>query len=614
MSNDDAKPTRDATTRRNESTIVEIGEEDILATPGLDGERYTVGEVIGVGGMGEVRACRDAHLAREVAMKLVRADRDAPHLEKRFLAEARVQGGLEHPGIVPVYDLGRDGKGRAFFTMKRVRGVELDLILAGLARGDAKIVREYTLHRLLTAFAQVCLTVDFAHTRGVVHRDLKPSNVMFGDYGEVYVLDWGIAKVRPPVVGDETAPVSAPTGGGAVVGTLGYIAPELAMGSRGDARADVFSLGAILFEILTHEALVADDAAAYRFLREPDSVERRPRLRAPDRNVPAELDAIAYRATSPDLQVRFATARDLHDAVEAFLSGDRDLLLRRKLAGEHVARAEEMVTRALAGPIASGEIAAALREAGRAVALSPEDPRALRMLVRLLTEPPAQAPPEVHAQLASLSENRMKQSVPVWAIFVVPVLWVTLYPLVLLLGGVRDWREAVLVPIAWCVAGVALYVNLRVWPHRLLGDWIGVLGVMLAMGVSSVLAGPMTIVPAMTVGFTMAFSVRPRQRALATIFGCAALIVPVALSWSGIVEFYRFEGGAITMRLAQDVTPASFFIGATSLHVVALLVGTRFIARYRRALEVAETRNALFSWKLSKLLPPEVSSGAMGAS
>ncbi|HEX8796478.1 MAG TPA: serine/threonine-protein kinase [Polyangiaceae bacterium] len=606
MPTDDARPTRDLTTRRNESTVPD---EDIAAlatsAAALQGERYELAEIIGLGGMGEVRACHDAHLAREVAMKLVRSDRDAPPLEARFFAEARVQGGLEHPGIVPVYDVGRDGQGRAYFTMKRVRGVGLDVVLARLGREEPDAMREYTKHRLLTAFAQVCLTVDFAHSRGVFHRDLKPSNVMLGDHGEVYVLDWGIAKVRPQASGDDAGPASAPVGAPTFVGTLGYVAPELAAGSRGNVLSDVFSLGAILFEIVASQPLLADDAAAQRFLGDPGSVERRPRLRASTIDVPAELDAICYRATSPEPSVRYPSARALHDAVEAFLGGDRDLSLRRKLAGEHLARASEMLKRALAGRIAPEEMADALRDAGRAVVLAPEDPRAVGVLVRLLTEPPEKLPPEVDEQVLQQSADRLQASIPSWAIVVLPLGWMTLYPALFLLG-VRDWFQAVLVPVVWCLAGLVMFLDLKARRDPARGTWISVAAAMAAVASTTVLDGPLMVVPAMTVGVAMGATLRRKQHALPTVLGAAVLVGTALLAWSGVHDAYHFDDGAILPRFAQPVTPASLYLGSTAVHLLTLLVGTRFASRYRKALDEAETRAALFSWRLAKLLPRQV--------
>jgi serine/threonine protein kinase len=157
-------------------------------------ERYQASGVIGKGGMGEVRLYKDLRISRYVAVKVLRDKlRSSPEYRSRFVLEARLQGQLEHPSIVPVHDLGVTPEGELFFSMARVRGVTLRAALETVRAGDhgARFVRR----RLLTAFSSVCLAVDYAHCRGVVHRDLKPENVMLGDFGEVYVLDWGIAKV-----------------------------------------------------------------------------------------------------------------------------------------------------------------------------------------------------------------------------------------------------------------------------------------------------------------------------------------------------------------------------------------------------------------------------------
>ncbi|MCZ7681650.1 MAG: serine/threonine protein kinase [Sandaracinaceae bacterium] len=156
------------------------------------GARYVRGAVIGAGGMGEVRLDRDRRIGREVAVKRLHAALGGREdTQARFLREARVQGQLEHPAIVPVYDLGAGEDGELYFTMKRVRGRTLADILADLAHGDAEAKKRFGRRRLLSAFSQVCLAIDYAHARGVMHRDLKPGNVMLGDWGEVYVLDWG---------------------------------------------------------------------------------------------------------------------------------------------------------------------------------------------------------------------------------------------------------------------------------------------------------------------------------------------------------------------------------------------------------------------------------------
>jgi eukaryotic-like serine/threonine-protein kinase len=144
--------------------------------------------LIGKGGMGEVWTCRDASMGRELAMKTSTATDAAS--QARFVREARVQGQLEHPSIVPVHELGLR-EGRPFFTMKRVRGVTLAEIIRRLKEGDAATRARFPRHRLLAVVQTLAQTLDFAHSRGVVHRDVKPGNVMLGDFGEVYLLDWG---------------------------------------------------------------------------------------------------------------------------------------------------------------------------------------------------------------------------------------------------------------------------------------------------------------------------------------------------------------------------------------------------------------------------------------
>ncbi len=198
--------------------------------------RYEARSVLGQGGMGKVFLALDKRFGREVAMKVLRDELEDDHgIRARFVREACVQAQLEHPAILPAYDLGLDASGSLYFTMKRLRGLTLAEVLAKLQRGEPGTERRYGLHTLLSDFLDVCQAVHFAHSHGVIHRDLKPSNVMLGDYGEVYVVDWGIAKI---VGGDEAGldprelPSRAiedggpPTVAGDVVGTPGYMAPS----------------------------------------------------------------------------------------------------------------------------------------------------------------------------------------------------------------------------------------------------------------------------------------------------------------------------------------------------------------------------------------------------
>ena len=218
--------------------------------------RYRIERRIGEGGMGVVLEGVDDQVGRNVAVKVLRRglSRHAEFLD-RFLQEARIGGRLEHPGIVPVYEVGDDESRGHYFTMRLVDGTTLTDLLAGRESAAAD------LHRFLSIFEQVCHAIAYAHARGVVHRDLKPSNILVGPFGEVQVLDWGLAKgivatshQERSVHGDEVASGrSDMTRAGSVLGTPAYMSPEQARGDHAavDQRSDVFTLGGILCEILT---------------------------------------------------------------------------------------------------------------------------------------------------------------------------------------------------------------------------------------------------------------------------------------------------------------------------------------------------------------------------
>jgi serine/threonine protein kinase len=244
--------------------------------PALGGTPYELGEAIASGGMGTVYRARDRRLDRDVALKVMNTPAPAPGEIERMRDEARILARLEHPGILPVHDLGTLPDGRLFYVMKLVRGQRLDEATASAA-----------LAARLRIFERICDAVAFAHAHGVVHRDLKPENVMVGPFGEVLVLDWGVAK-RLGVPG-------APERHGTVLGTPGYMPPEQARGEmdRIDERADVYALGAML-----------------QFLMEPEGA----------RGFPRALDAICARARAPRPEDRYSSVRDLAAEVERFLS------------------------------------------------------------------------------------------------------------------------------------------------------------------------------------------------------------------------------------------------------------------------------------------------------
>ncbi len=295
--------------------------------------RYTLTRLHAQGGLGQVWLATDADLGREVALKELKPERrDDPALAGRFLEEARITGQLEHPGIVPVYELVRSAsESGPFYTMRFVRGRTLGEAIRDYHRkrqlGKAGPL---DLRELLSAFVSVCNAVAYAHSRGVLHRDLKPVNVALGDYGEVMVLDWGLAKVlgkadepsdlRP--VSLEGEPSRDATVEGQVVGTPAYMAPEQAEGrlDRLDARTDVYGLGAVLYELLT-------GAVPFTGTNTPEVLQRvmhDPPVPPRQRSVPVApaLEAICLKALAKRSEERYPSARDLAKDVERWLADE----------------------------------------------------------------------------------------------------------------------------------------------------------------------------------------------------------------------------------------------------------------------------------------------------
>ena len=319
-----------------------------LLALGLDTDRfaarYAIGEELGRGGVGRILAADDALIGRTVAVKVLH-DAHAPEATlRRFVREAQVTAQLEHPNVVPVYDIGALPDGSPCFSMKWVRGRSLKAMLRALERAEA-LDAGVDRYRVLQVFTQICMAVEYAHSKGVIHRDLKPDNVMVGDFGEVLVMDWGIARR----MGE---PAEAPRGGtdpiastaehltidGSVIGTPGYMPPEQALGQqdRIDARTDVFALGAILYEVLSGERPFRG-ATAFAVLIETTRGEIvPPSARAPHRSVPPDLEEICLRALAYAPEDRYPSARALRDEVERYLAGTRERDRRRSEADRQV--------------------------------------------------------------------------------------------------------------------------------------------------------------------------------------------------------------------------------------------------------------------------------------
>jgi serine/threonine-protein kinase len=339
---------------------------------------YRIDGEIARGGMGAVLKGRDTDLGRDVAVKvLLAAHASETERVQRFVEEAQIAGQLQHPGVVPVYELGRFADHRPYFAMKLVKGRTLAALLA-----ESKEPAEDR-PRFVGVFEQVCQTLAYAHARGVIHRDLKPANVMVGAFGEVQVMDWGLAKVLPQGgVADErqgqprpetsvirtarsAGPGSdgepdSPTQAGSVLGTPAYMAPEQARGDVGlvDERADVFGLGAILCEVLTGQPpFTGKTAEAMRKAQAARLDDAHARLDAC--GAEAELVALARRCLAAEPWDRPRHAGQVAEAVTAYRHSVAERLRQAELAraAAQVQAAEERKRRRLVLALAATVLA-----------------------------------------------------------------------------------------------------------------------------------------------------------------------------------------------------------------------------------------------------------------
>jgi eukaryotic-like serine/threonine-protein kinase len=581
------------------------GEVETLPTPDgqaaprpILGGRYRLARRIGKGGMGEVIGARDEQVGREVAIKRMRAAAPSERAIQRFLREASIQGRLEHPAIVPVHEIGRDSDGLPFFVMKKLTGTTLGKIV-----GDPAERARFGLQRILRAFAEVCLAVELAHVRGIVHRDLKPDNVLLGDFGEVYILDWGVAKILGEDDG-EFGDVGSGSGehataAGTTIGTAGYMAPEQAAGAPDiDARADIYALGCVLFEILAGEPLHP---------RGPQGVpgaltgrDARPSRRAPGHEIAPELDALCLAATADERGDRIQTARELGDRVQRFLDGDRDLALRRELARAHLARAQ-----AAFGEGDRDELRrTAMREAAAALALDPALDGAAALVGRLMLEPPRTTPREVGEAIAADDMRMVRDNARagLWALVAclafTPLLWwiaphasryVAAFTGVLALGGVfylLAYHGKAPRPGLVILGNAVLIMMLA----RMFSP------LFIAPGVAAVLAMAMVLTPQL--------SVLGSAVAVGALF-CTAAVAPMLLERLDVISRTMSVDQVGILLRAPAIGGAegpAILVGV--LYAIGLIIGACGIAHAMRARTRAAHRHLhLQAWQLRQLVP-----------
>jgi len=554
---------------------------------------YKLRRKIGVGGMGEVVLARDTKLDRDVAIKRLRSAKPSPATVKRFLREAKIQARLDHPAIVPVHELGNDTNGQPYFTMKRLTGTTLAVHLKK---------RTKTQQELLRAFVDVCLAMDFAHKRGVVHRDLKPGNVMLGDFGEVYVIDWGVARIL-----DETeaaAMTTSPdvieegmTQAGMLLGTPGYMAPEQVDGaSEVGPQADIYSLGATLFEILSGSPLHPRGSDA--LLATLGEYDARPSHRTIDRQVAPELDELTQQALSPEAAER-PSARQLADGVQRYLDGDRDVERRRALSVVELASAQAAL---VGGDVARR--AEAIRSAGRALALDPESRDAAALITRLMLEPPAQQPQQLSRDLAA-SESAMQQKQG--RVAVKSLIAVLVFLGVASLTGLRS------VPVILGIAGWASLVLLVAFtisrrPARPNEMWIIAVGNVVLGALLSRLFGPLIITPVVSCIMAVSLTSYPQLMAHARIVIAMLVLAwlgPVLLEYAGVLAptWTVIDGAVVStshaVELSSTATSALLIFG----NCMAIMVIGAFANALARSRREAQRSVEIQAWTLKQLLP-----------
>jgi eukaryotic-like serine/threonine-protein kinase len=495
--------------------------------------RYAAPELIASTSIFEIHACTDTRFEREVWFKLLTSE--APEAREQFLREARLQAQLQHPAIVPVYDLGLDPAGRCFFTTRRPSGRTLRSVIEALERGDLDTKKSFSRNKLLSVFRRLCLAVDYVHSRGISHRALSPEHVVVGEFGEVTLIGWHSATVDA------------------------------------SATADVHSLKAMLLELLALEASAPGDPC----------------------------DA----ATLVDPNQRTGTARALHDAVDRFLTADRDREQRQTLSLRHAEVAEQSALAAIRTE-SHVERRTALSEIGKALALDPGCEQARQTLARLLASPPAELPAEARA---ALDTDEARETARVGRFAVVAYCIFALLLGLIALGGIRSGLGFSLL-----VGAVLATIASGAW---LAGSRRAGRGVALAVTITSSLAiafasglyGALVLVPALAVANTIALCAGVSRAVgwVAVGLGCASIAVPLALERFGIVPTaYIFARDTITiLPVIREFPESAVRVSLLVVSLITVAAPALFVWRRRDELDRLRERLHIHGWRLARLLP-----------
>lgn len=315
--------------------------------------KYKIKKVVATGGMKAIQKTTDRDTGRDVARAIILPQLEVENVNiNRFIQEARITANLEHPNIVPVHDIGVNSDGKPYFVMKLLSGETLASIISKLEDDDPGYVKKYNLHHRLEIFMKVCNAIAFAHSRGIIHLDLKPENIQIGEFGEVLVLDWGLAKTigsieeNEPInpkskarkrskkiesleittssihdrIGDSTIDVTVD---GIIKGTPGYMSPEQVHGKNAekDEKTDIYALGAILYSLLTLQRPVEGETTEQLIWNAREGNIIPPTKRTPERMIPKSLEAVAMKSLAFKPEDRYQTVAELAYDIDAFIGG-----------------------------------------------------------------------------------------------------------------------------------------------------------------------------------------------------------------------------------------------------------------------------------------------------